>query len=149
MKKNVKDTVNFNKEILFGEIGTLIGTQLFGHYASKIFTSPTKISVFVVLGSIICGSLFWFLMRVYDRKIRKKKSNKALAKEISYFVMASISLAVCIYYPTLFYSTRHFLVHHNVVSYSAIVSQAVAFLLFLVGMNVYRHVLIKWKKIIL
>lgn len=149
MKKEIKQTIAFNKEIFVGEIGGLIGTQSFGYFSSKFFTSPTKISTSVVLGSIICGSLFWLLMRIYDRKIRNKESNKDLVKEISYFVPASSFLTISLYYPTLFYSTRHLLTNHDVVSYSAIVSQTLAFLVFLTGINLYRYILIRRKKIIL
>lgn len=149
MNKKLKETINFNKEIFFGEIGALVGTQIFGHYASKLFISPTIISGFVVLGAIVFASLFWLAMRLYDRILRKKESTKMVKEEISYFVPASIFLTLSVYYPVLFYSTRHLLRHHDLVTYSAIISQTLAFLLFLIGINAYRYTLIKLKGIVL
>lgn len=149
MRNKVKETINFNKEILIGEIGALAGTQGFGHFASKIFSSSAVISAFVVLGAIIGASLFWFLARLYHRKIQRKETNKTVAKEISYFAPASAFLAIFVYYPTLFFVTKYFLKHHDAVSHSAIISQVIAFVMFLIGINVYRYILIKLKKIVL
>ena len=144
-----KKAINFNKEIALGEIGALFGTQTFGYFASKIFTSPTTISAFVVLGAAVCATLFWFFARLYDRMIKNKDSRKRVKRDIAYFAPVSIFLAFSVYYPTLFYSTRHLLTHHNIVAYSAIVSQAIAFIFFLIGINAYRYILIKLKGIVL
>ena len=144
-----KESVAFNKEILFGEFGALVGTQVFGHYSSKFFSNPNTISIFVVIGAGVCAALFWLFARLYDRLVKTHTPVKNVTNEISYYVPASIFLTVGFYYPALFFSTRHLLYHHKLVSYSAIISQSFAFLLFLIGINSYRYLLKKMKGITL
>ncbi len=82
---NTKNTINFNKEIIFGEIGALIGTPLSSYIISKFIPSVRAIAFSAVLGGIIGGALFWLFMRSYDKKIEKKFSVKNLAEDIIYF----------------------------------------------------------------
>jgi small-conductance mechanosensitive channel len=138
-----KETINFNKEILFGEIGAVIGTQGFGYVASKITHSINVISYSVVIGAILISSLFWFLMRVYDRKIRKSYSDKKIVEDIAYIAPASAVLTIVFYYPTLFLATRYLLENHKVY-YSAILAQIIAFSVFILGINIYRKILMKY-----
>lgn len=139
-----KEAINFNKEILFGEFGSVVGTQVFGYVASKLTPSANVISYSVVIGSIIVASLFWFLMRVYDRKIKNAYSDKKIIDDISYFTPASAALTILFYYPTLFLVTKHLLENSTRVYLSAILAQIIAFSIFILGINIYRRVLIKY-----
>lgn len=139
-----KEAINFNKEILFGELGAVVGTQSFGYLSSKITHSVNIISYSVVIGAVIVASLFWFLMRVYDRKIRRSYSDKKIIEDVAYFTPASAALTILFYYPALFLITRHLLENSTRVYYSAILAQIIAFSIFLVGINIYRKILIKY-----
>lgn len=139
-----QDTINFNKEILFGELGALIGTQT-GGYVSSHFTSSVKIISFsVVIGALIVASLFWMLMRIYDRSRKSAYSKEKLEYDLEYFTPASACLTIFIYYPTLYLTTKHFLEHGRIVEFSAIVAQTIAFAAFIVGINIYRNILFKY-----
>jgi hypothetical protein len=139
-----KEAIDFNKEILFGELGAVVGTQSFGYAASKLTPSVNVISYSVVIGAIIVASLFWFLMRIYDRKIRRSYSDKKIIEDIAYFTPASAALTILFYYPTLFLITKHLLENSTKVYYSAILAQIIAFSIFIVGINIYRKILIKY-----
>ena len=145
---NVKNTINFNKEIIFGEIGALIGAPLISYIVSR-FTSVIKfISFSAVIGGIIGGVLFWLFMRVYDKKIYKKFSIKNLAEDIIYFTPIAFLISLFMYYPLLFFFSEHFLESQYKILYSVIFAQLIAFSFFLVMMNFYRYFLAKiYKKV--
>jgi hypothetical protein len=138
-----KETLNFNKEILLGEVGTLVGIQLV-NLCSSIFLFPIKIIPYlVVLGAIIFGSLFWTLARIYDNSKKEGNSHKKFLSDVKYFTPASAFFTIAFYYPTLFFATKYFLEHHHQIRFSTIISQIIAFGLFLIGVNFYRFILIK------
>jgi hypothetical protein len=136
-----KETLNFNKEILFGEIGALVGTQTGGYISSKFTDSSTLISYSVVAGALVFASLFWLAMRIYDKSKKEKYSEDKFVHDLKYFTPASAFLTFGIYYPVLFFVTKHFLENGRIVEFSAIISQTLAFAFFLVGINVYRNIL--------
>jgi len=138
-----KGTFNFNKEILFGELGTLIGIQFVNLFSSFFYFPVKLIPHLVVLGAIVGGSLFWLLARIYDRSRKEKYSEKKFLYDVKYFTPASAFFTFAFYYPTLFFATRYFLAHHRQLEFSTIISQIIAFGLFLIGINFYRYVLIK------
>ena len=144
MKQSVFD---FNKEILFGEIGALVSAPLAAYFTSLVTANTSVISSTAVLSSIVGASLFWILMRTYDEKIRKVLSVQHLATDIGYFTPAAFFFAACIYYPALFLISRHRITQDYHVVYAVIISQVVAFSLYLVAMNIYHHFLWKFAKI--
>ena len=97
-----KETINFNKEILFGELGALIGTQAGGYVASQFTSSADVISYSVVAGALIMASLFWVLMRAYDKSRRDIYSLGKFEHDLKYFTPASAFLTFFIYYPRCF-----------------------------------------------
>lgn len=138
-----KETFNFNKELLIGEVGTLMGIQ-FINFLSSIFSFPIKlIPHFVVLGAIIGGSLFWLAARIYDKSKQGKYSEKKFLYDIKYFTPVSAFFTFAFYYPALFFSTRYFLTHHRQLEFSTIISQIIAFGLFMIGINLYRFLFLK------
>jgi len=139
--------VNFNKEILCGEIGALVSAPLGALIASLFTINSSYISAVAVLSSLAGASLFWILMRTYDEKHMHVFTMQHLATDIGYFTPGAFVLAVAVYYPSLFLMSRHLLTQDYRVVSSVILSQAIAFTLYLVAMNVYRYLLWKFTKI--
>jgi hypothetical protein len=133
---------DFNKEILFGELGTLMGIQFVNLLASSFSFPINLIPHFVVLGAIIGGSLFWLLARVYYRSKEEKYSEKKFFNDVKYFLPASTFFTFAFYYPVLFFATKHFLEHHEL-EFSTILAQVIAFCAFIIGINIYRYIILK------
>ena len=133
-----KSLVDFNKQILFGEIGSVIGIPLAPLIASRFTTDPSIISFSAVLGGFLAGSVFWLLIKSQDEKGRGANSVLNLAVQIAFFSPAAFIVGLIVYQPTLFLVTRHLLTSGHLVVYSAVVSQCAAFSLFLVSINIYR-----------
>lgn len=153
-----RSTFDFNKEILFGELGALLGAPLLSFIVAGLITSPnissfvvadnpakipSIISSFAVIGAILGAAVFWLLMRAYDEKKRKELSLKHLASDISYFTPGAFVLTLLVYYPLLFLISKHLLNQDYRVLSSVILSQFVAFSLFLISINIYRRFI--WK----
>lgn len=139
-----KEVIDFNKELLFGEVGAMIGAQIFSYIASHLTISASLISYSSVLGAISVAALFWVSIRVYDKKKRKELSRKKFTEDLAYFTPVAFILTSIIYYPSLFFISRYFLEHKDKVIYSVLLSQLIAFSLFLIAINIYRHILLKW-----
>ena len=138
-----KSTLNFNKEIVVGEIGALIGAPLLSFIVSRVTSHPRDVSIAAVLGAAIGACSSWLAMRIRDRGKERNFSARTLAHDIAYFTPAALLLTVTVYYPTLYVLSGDLLhVEHRVVS-SVIISQLAAFLLFLLLINVYRYLLAK------
>ena len=138
-----RSTFDFNKEILFGELGALLCVPLVSYIVSRFTSASGVISSFAVGGAIFGACAFWLLMRAYDEKRRKELSVKHLASDIEYFTPGALALALLVYYPTLFLISEHLLTQDYEVLTSVILSQFVAFSLFLVAVNLYRYFI--WK----
>jgi hypothetical protein len=138
-----RSAFDFNKEILFGELGALISAPLISYIVSRFTDVPKIISSFAVGGAIFGACAFWLLMRAYDEKSRKELSVKHMASDIEYFTPGAFILALLIYYPSLYLVSKHFLTEDYRVLISVILSQVIAFLLFLIAVNIYRYFI--WK----
>ena len=138
-----RESLDFNKEILIGEIGSLVGVQFVSLMSIHFSRYQNLIPFFIVLGAMILGSLFWVLARVYYKSKKEKYSEKSFFEDVKYFSPASILFTLVFYYPTLFFAVKYFLEHHRAIEFSAILSQVLAFLAFLVAINIYRYVLFK------
>ena len=136
-------TLDFNKEIIFGEIGALIAIPIMAYLASKVTDSAFILSALAVAGSIIGASAFWIFMRVYDEKKVHIFSMHHLVKDIEYFTPAAFLLTVLVYYPIIFFFSEYLLNRSYYAVYSVVISQAIAFTLFLAAINLYRYSL--WK----
>ena len=102
-----KETINFNKEILFGELGAIVGIQISGNLFYKLDISADLLSYLIVLGAMIGASLFWFAMRLYDKTRKQKYSEKNIIEDISYFATGSFILTAIFYYQTLFFVSKY------------------------------------------
>jgi uncharacterized membrane protein YeaQ/YmgE (transglycosylase-associated protein family) len=142
--KITREIINFNKEILFGEIGAIVGIQAVDYIFNKMNYSTNMLSYMIVMGAILGASLFWFLMRLYDKTRGHKYTEGKIVSDISYYAPAAFILTSLFYYPTLFFATKYFLEHHRRVQFSSTTAQIIAFGLFLIGINIYRYILNKY-----
>ena len=136
-----KSLVDFNKQILFGEIGAVVGIQLAPLVTSWFTANPDIISLAAVLGGQVAGSVVWLIVKSRDEKGPGAHSVLNLAVQIAFFSPAAFIVGLIVYQPTLFLVTRHLLRNGNLVVYSALISQFAAFSLFLVSINIYRFAL--------
>lgn len=139
-----KKTFNFNKQLLIGEIGAVICAPLVSYIFSLFTQKSSIISASAVGGSIFGAAIFWLATKIYDKKKEKKFSTPNLAKDIAYFTPAAFLLTLLLYYPTLYLLSHYLLLQGDKVLLSVIPSQIIAFLLFLVGINLYRLLLYKF-----
>lgn len=142
--KITKETINFNKEILFGEVGAIVGIQIFSRIFYRLDISVNLISYLIIIGAIIGSSVFWFVMRVYDKTRKNKYSERKIIEDISYIVPAAFILTLIFYYPTLFFVTKYLIEHNKLIDYIATFPQIIAFGLYLIAINIYRKTLIKY-----
>lgn len=142
--KITKETINFNKEILFGELGAIVGIQIFGNLFYRLDVPSDLLSYLIVLGAIIGASLFWFAMRLYDKTRKQKYPEKSIIEDISYFAPGSFILTVIFYYPTLFFVTKYLIEKNKLIEYITTIPQIIAFILFLITINIYRKMIIKY-----
>lgn len=143
-KISKKSTLNFNKEIVVGEVGALIGAPLVSFIASRFTSNLDAVSICAVIGAAIGACTSWLAMRIRDREKDRNFSAHNLASDIAYFTPAALLLTLTVYYPTLYFLSGDLLAVHRRVLSSVILSQITAFLLFLVLINVYRYFLAKF-----
>ncbi len=136
--------VDFNKEILIGEIGALAGAPLFGVIGSLIISRPDVISTFTVLGSILGGFLSWFITRIYDERKEEEFSAKKLARKLSLYTPAAFLVSILIGYPVVFFVTRTLSMRDNITAFSSLMGELSGFVIFLILINTYRYVLLKY-----
>ncbi len=141
---NISDgAINFNKQILFGEIGAMIGAPLFSYTASQFFSSPNTISAITVIGVIITASAFWLTLRIYDKTRNGKIETRKFLEDLAYFTPVAFVISFLVYYPTLFFLSRFLFSNDYRIVSSAIISQMTAFVIFLTSINFYRYFLIR------
>ncbi|MCR4285203.1 MAG: hypothetical protein NUV97_04155 [archaeon] len=139
-----QDTIHFNNELLFAEIGGLIASPIFGYIAFHLKPTPDFISFFAVLGSIIGCAVFWLVTRVRNHKKRGCFSTGKIAKDMLYYTPVASFTAFMVYQPTLFMISSHLLETGHGVWESILIAQLLAFLLFGTIINIYRYFLEKF-----
>ena len=136
-------TLNFNKEIVVGEIGALIGAPLISFTVSHFTATPEFVSIAAVIGAAIGACTSWLAMRMRHRGKARSLSARTLASDIAYFTPAALLLTVTVYYPTLYVLSGALLNGRHHVLVAVILAQLTAFLLFLLLINAYRYLLAK------
>ena len=135
--------INFNKEILFGEIGAVFAAPIFSHIFSKFSLAANVLATLTVLSVMIIASLLWLVMRIYDKSREGKIETGKFIKDLAYLTPVASALAFTIYYPTLFFLSLYFFENNYGVASSAAISQISAFVIFLLALNTYRYFLLK------
>jgi hypothetical protein len=138
-----KSTLDFNREILFGECGALITANPTATLAAHFTGNAEIISSAAVAGTLIGGAAFWLVARIYDQVRERRFSAKLLATDVGYFTPGAVIFGFLVYDPSIYLTSHHLLRTGTRVEYSVIVGQAVAFFLFLGCMNLYRLLLLR------
>jgi hypothetical protein len=133
--------VNFNKQLLFAEIGAVVGTPLASSIAAHFTAHASAISLAAVLGGLVCGSGFWLMVKFRDEHRRGAATVRHLAGQIALFTPAASVVAFLVYHPTVFFMTRHLVAQGHPAALAALTGQMTAFGLFVVALNIYRIVL--------
>jgi hypothetical protein len=139
-----RSTYNFNKELLFAEIGAVIGAPLLPFIITLLTDDHIVLSVLTVIGAQAGATTIWLITRIYNQKIGNIFSVKKLARDIAYFTPAAFLIASITYYPTLYFTTHYFLEQKEHILLAAILGEILAFVLFMTVINVYRVYLIKY-----
>ncbi len=133
--------VDFNKEILIGELGALLGASFFGLESFLIGKSPNFISIFTIIGSIIGGSYSWLITRIYDERKRNEFSIKKLKRDLSLYTPIALLVALLITYPIVFFVTRSISSKIHLSFLGPFAGELSGFAVFIVLMNGYRYIL--------
>ena len=134
--------VDFNREIVTGEIGALVCAPIFGLIGSFILRNPTFIALFTLFGSVMGGSVFWAVMRIHDQKKRNEFSIKRFASGVSIFTPVAFLISVAAVYPTVFLVTRAISkTNFHVYFLNSLAGEISGFMVFLILINGYRYVL--------
>jgi hypothetical protein len=140
-----QSTLDFNKEILFGECGALLAANPTALAVAHFTTNDAVISWSAVAGTLFGGALFWLLARIYDKVRQRRFDAKVLASDIGYFTPAAVLLGFLVYDPSIYFTSHHLLKEGDKVVDSVLVGQLVAFTLFLLCMNAYRLLLLRFR----
>lgn len=134
---------DFNKEILYGEIGAVLGAAILSTIMSHFSPSNVRIAQFAVLGSMIGGSSLFLLKKIRNKIRRKEVVLKSVIYDLKYFVPVASLIAFFVTYPIL-YSLTKFLVKSGWEIFPAgAVSELAGFSVFICCVNIYRFALIK------
>jgi hypothetical protein len=139
-----KRVIDFNKEIIIGEIGALLGASLFGFLGSLISRSPNFIPIATVIGSIFGGCISWLAARIYYEKKNKRFSAKKFAKDVSFYTPVAFLISVLIAYPTVILVTHSLFIKDNIPSLSSFIGELSGFIVFLTLINLYRYILSRY-----
>ncbi|OGJ12182.1 hypothetical protein A3K62_02740 [Candidatus Pacearchaeota archaeon RBG_16_35_8] len=139
-----KHFINFNKQFIFGEVGSMISAPVAGYIASTFFSSPDVISALIVAGAAIGGLVPGIGMRIYDQIKVEKVSKKQFLQDAAYLYPIASLLIFTIYYPSLFFLSRYFISHGYTAIGYVIGSQIVSYAIFLSSLNLYRYLLLKF-----
>jgi hypothetical protein len=132
---------DFNKEIIFGEFGSLLGAYAVGLSAARLTRRFGLISAALIPGTLLGGTIFWLAARIAHQRQRRGWSVRVLARDISYFTPAAAVLGFVVYDPAIFLASHFLLVRGAGVVLSVAGGEITAFTLFLASMNSYRLIL--------
>jgi len=141
--KITKSTIDFNKEMIFAELGSFICTPLVAYLFSRFTEVPKYISLGAVVGGILGSSFMFIVTRLRDKRNidQKRYAHKELIGDLIYLTPVAFVLALIFYYPTVFYLSKHLIVRGYKVTISALLAQLGAFTLIATCLNIYRIIL--------
>ncbi len=131
----------FNKQIVIGEIGSLVVANAAALAASRFTADAASISGFAVAGTLVGGTLAWIPARISDQMAARRFSWRQMAGDIGYFTPAALVLGLLVYEPALYFTARFLLGRGGAVERAVLPAQVLAFALFLAAMNLYREAL--------
>lgn len=137
---------DFNKEIVFGEIGALSGSALGGYLSFLILHNEKLIPTFSVVGSMLGSTILYLSTKIYDKIKRKELSFRNLISDLAYYTPVAAPLRIFIGYPLLYFFTRYFVKSGIGAFYSGALGEFLSFLIFLTMINIYRFLLYRFLK---
>lgn len=135
-----KRALDFNKEVIIGEIGALLGASLFGFIGSLIFTG-SFVPTATVIGSIFGGCVSWLTARIYDEKKYRRFSVKKFTKDVSFYTPVAFLISILVAYPTVLFVTKFLLSKEHISYLSSFIGELSGFIVFLILINTYRYIL--------
>jgi hypothetical protein len=138
-----KRLVDFNKEVLCGEIGAIIGAPIIAALAALFTDSTRVIARFAVLGTFLGGSGLFLWKKMQDKKKEGDYSRKSLFKDLSFYTPVAAIIGTCICWPILYHLTKLLLGKDFNSFMAGAISEVTAFSVFLVLINLYRYILVK------
>jgi uncharacterized membrane protein YfcA len=142
-KDRKKRFVEFNDEMIWGEIGSVLGSAL-GAYISSSALSENLAPAFSVAGSILGNTVLYLSAKIYHKVRRNEMSLKNLVTDLSYYAPAAVPISIFIGYPSLYFITQFFIEKGLSPLYSGAIGAIFAFLIFLVLINIYRAILFRF-----
>jgi uncharacterized membrane protein YeaQ/YmgE (transglycosylase-associated protein family) len=140
--KTNRRVIDFNKEILIGEVGALVGAPLFGFLGSILISkSPTFIPIATLVGSILGGTTSMLIARIHDEKKYKTFSAKKLVRDITLYTPAAFLIAGLVSYPVLIFVTHSVFLKQHIAYLSSFIGELSSFIVFLIIINIYRYAL--------
>jgi hypothetical protein len=140
-----QSTLHFNRELLIGECGALLLTNVTAPVAALYTRNAAVISSAAVAGTLAGGGLGWLAARIYDQYRAETLTAKGLASDLGYFTPAAIVLGLCIYDPVIYLTAHALLGRGTGVALAVGTGQLLAFSLFLLCLNLYRLALLRWR----
>ena len=144
IKNNIKlnqKVFDFNKEILIGEIGALIGAPMFGFLGSLLSRNANFVSFATLFGSIMGAGISWLATRLYDQKKYNDFSTKKFVKEVSLYTPVAFLISLLVGYPIVVLVTHSLFVKEHVSYLSSFIGELSGFVVFLILINTYRYIL--------
>lgn len=136
-----KRFLDFNREVISGEIGALLGSA-FGSYLSFFISGNEKlIPSFSVVGSMLGSTTLYLSAKIYNKIKRKEFSFRNLVHDLIYYTPVAAPLRIFIGYPLLYFFTRYFVRNGIGAFYSGALGEFLSFLAFLLMINIYRLIL--------
>jgi hypothetical protein len=138
---------DFNKEIIFGEIGALLGSALGGYFSFLITHNEKFIPTFSVIGSILGSTTFFLSTKIYNKRKKKELSLKNLIHDLAYYTPVAAPLRIFVGYPLLYLFTRYIVRNTPLGAfYAGALGEFLSFLIFLFFINIYRIILFRFFK---
>jgi hypothetical protein len=131
----------FNQEIIFGEIGAVLGAYAAALIATRLTHRFGLISATLIPGTLLGGTIFWLAARIAHQRERRNWSVRVLARDIGYFTPAAATLGFVVYDPAIYLASHFLLVRGAGVILAVAGGEITAFTLFLASMNAYRLIL--------
>ena len=102
-------TFNFNKEILFGEVGAFIFANITAPTVANYTQNSKLISVSAVIATLCGGAFFWLATRIYHRKKNDDLKASEIRSDIHYFTPAAIIFGLLVYNPAIYFFSNYLL----------------------------------------
>jgi hypothetical protein len=138
-----RSTLNFNRELLIGECGALALANVAVPVLSRFTPNPTVLSSAAVAATLIGGSLGWIGTRILDQVRARTFTARSMAGDIGYFTPAAIFFGFCVYDPVIYLLSHYLLLRGHGACTAVLAGQLLAFLLFLLSLNLYRFSLFR------